>query len=165
MSHTIEIKVPDIGDFSDVPVIEVLVSVGDRVEAEDSLITLESDKATMEVPSPADGVIKELKVKLDDIVSEGDTVALIEVSNAAETVEENQEPPEQIERPEPSTQEVPASEKSPAAESSQTATKPAVSSESIVQIATDATDIDPSKVPYASPAIRHFACERASRQR
>ena len=159
MSNTIEIKVPDIGDFSDVPVIEVLVSVGDRVEAEDSLITLESDKATMEVPSPADGVIKELKVKLDDTVSEGDTVALIEVSEAAETVKEGEETEELTELPEPSTPEAPASEKSPAAESSQTATKPAVSSESVVQIATDATDIDPSNVPYASPAIRHFARE------
>lgn len=159
MSNTIEIKVPDIGDFSDVPVIEVLVSVGDRVEAEDSLITLESDKATMEVPSPADGVIKELKVKLDDTVSEGDTVALIEVSEAAETVKKGEETEELTELPEPSTPEAPASEKSLAAESSQMATKPAVSSESVVQIATDATDIDPSKVPYASPAIRHFARE------
>ena len=159
MSNTIEIKVPDIGDFSDVPVIEVLVSVGDRVEAEDSLITLESDKATMEVPSPADGVIKELKVKLDDTVSEGDTVALIEVSDATETVEEGEEKAEQTEEPEPSTPELPASEKSPAAESSRAATKPAVSTEPAVQIATDANDTDPSKVPYASPAIRHFARE------
>ena len=72
MSETIEIKVPDIGDFSDIPVIEVLVSEGDRVDAEDGLITLESDKATMEVPSPAAGIIREMKVKLDDTVSEGD---------------------------------------------------------------------------------------------
>ena len=69
MSNTIEIKVPDIGDFSDIPVIEVLVTVGDEVSAEDGLVTLESDKATMEVPSPAAGVIKELKLKLDDTVS------------------------------------------------------------------------------------------------
>ena len=55
MSNTIEIRVPDIGDFSDVPVIEILVSEGDRVKMEDSLVTLESDKATMEVPSPAAG--------------------------------------------------------------------------------------------------------------
>ena len=84
MSNTIEVTVPDIGDFSDVPVIEVLVSVGDSVEAEDSLLTLESDKATMEIPSPAAGVISELKVKLDDTVSEGDVVALLEASDAAE---------------------------------------------------------------------------------
>ena len=61
MSNLIEVKVPDIGDFKNIPVIEVLVKPGDKVEKEDSLITLESDKATMEVPSPAAGVIKELK--------------------------------------------------------------------------------------------------------
>ena len=77
MSNTIEIKVPDIGDFSDIPVIEVLVTVGDEVNAEDGLVTLESDKATMEVPSPAAGVIKEMKLKLDDTVSEGDVIAIL----------------------------------------------------------------------------------------
>jgi len=75
VSNKIEIRVPDIGDFSDIPVIEILVSVGDQVKMEDSLITLESDKATMEVPSPAAGVIREMKLKLDDTVSEGDIVA------------------------------------------------------------------------------------------
>ena len=68
---TIEIKVPDIGDFTDIPVIEVLVKPGDTVKEEDSLVTLESDKATMDVPSPVDGVVKELKVKVGDKVSEG----------------------------------------------------------------------------------------------
>jgi pyruvate/2-oxoglutarate dehydrogenase complex dihydrolipoamide acyltransferase (E2) component len=82
LSKTIEIKVPDIGDFSDVPVIEVLVSAGDRVKAEDGLITLESDKATMEVPSPEDGVITEVRLQVDDTVSEGDVVAILEVGEA-----------------------------------------------------------------------------------
>ena len=59
----IEVKVPDIGDFKDVPIIDVLVRPGDRVKTEDSLITLESDKASMDVPSPLDGVVKEIKVK------------------------------------------------------------------------------------------------------
>jgi pyruvate/2-oxoglutarate dehydrogenase complex dihydrolipoamide acyltransferase (E2) component len=85
VSGTIEIKVPDIGDFSDIPVIEVLVSAGDEVKAEQSLITLESDKATMEIPSPADGVIREMKLKLDDTVSEGDVVALLEAASPMET--------------------------------------------------------------------------------
>lgn len=86
MSKTIEIKVPDIGDFSDVPVIEVLVKEGDRVQAEDGLVTLESDKATMEVPAPAAGTIRELRLKLDDKVSEGDVVAILEVEEGgAET--------------------------------------------------------------------------------
>src|SRR5437867_2865044 len=71
-----EVKVPDIGDFKDVPVIEVMVQPGDVVKAEDSLITLESDKATMDVPAPFGGVVKELKLKVGDKVSEG-TVVLI----------------------------------------------------------------------------------------
>lgn len=78
----IEVKVPDIGDFKDVPVIEVLVKVGDTVKAEDALVTLESDKATMDVPSPASGVVKELKVKLGDTLSEGSLVLLLEAAAA-----------------------------------------------------------------------------------
>src|ERR1700681_1819764 len=75
---TIEVKVPDIGDFTDVPVIEVLVKAGDSVKAEDSLVTLESDKATMDVPSPSAGVIKDVKVKVGDKVSEGSIIVTLE---------------------------------------------------------------------------------------
>src|SRR5271166_3262788 len=71
MSETIEVRVPDIGDFKDVPVIEVLVKAGDRVKKNDSLITLESEKASMEVPSKADGVVQDVKVKVGDKVSKG----------------------------------------------------------------------------------------------
>ncbi len=78
MTNMIEAKVPDIGDYDGVPVIEVLVSVGDRVEKDQGLVTLESDKATMEVPSSAAGVVKELRVKLGDNVSEGDVIAVLE---------------------------------------------------------------------------------------
>ncbi|MEE7548235.1 dihydrolipoyl dehydrogenase, partial [Xanthomonas sp. Kuri4-1] len=74
----IEIKVPDIGDYSDVPVIEVLVAVGDRVAKDQGLVTLESDKATLEVPSSGAGVVKELKVKVGDTLSEGAVVLLLE---------------------------------------------------------------------------------------
>jgi len=74
----IEIKVPDIGDYSDVPVIEVLVAVGDKVVKDQGLVTLESDKATLEVPSSAAGTVKELKVKLGDTLSQGDVVVLLE---------------------------------------------------------------------------------------
>ena len=70
----IEVKVPDIGDFKEVEVIELLVKPGDTVQAEQSLITVESDKASMEIPSSAAGVVKELKVKLGDKVSEGSLV-------------------------------------------------------------------------------------------
>ena len=80
MSDVVEVKVPDIGDFKDVPVIEVLVKVGDTVKAEDSLITLESDKATMDVPSPVSGVVTELKVRVGDKIAEGTLVALIKVA-------------------------------------------------------------------------------------
>ncbi len=75
-----EIKVPDIGDFTDVPVIEVLVKPGDSVKKEDSLVTLESDKATMEVPSTHAGVVKEVRVKLGDKVSQGSVIAVVETA-------------------------------------------------------------------------------------
>src|SRR3546814_12230005 len=75
---TQEIKVPDIGGYDDVPVIEVLVAVGDTVDKDQGLVTLESDKATMEVPSSVAGVVKELKVKVGDTLSEGGVVAVIE---------------------------------------------------------------------------------------
>lgn len=82
-SSTLEVKVPDIGDDTDVDIIEVLVSVGDTIEAEDGLITLETDKATMDVPAPEAGVVKELKVKVGDKVSEGSLVLIMEVAGAA----------------------------------------------------------------------------------
>ena len=85
MANTIEIKVPDIGGHDSVPVIEVLVKAGDTVAKEQSLITLESDKATMEIPSTAAGVIKELKLKVGDEVSEGALIAILEVVGAADS--------------------------------------------------------------------------------
>lgn len=81
---TIEVKVPDIGDYSDVPVIEVLVAVGDTVMKDQGLVTLESDKATLEVPSSAAGVVKEIKVKLGDTLSEGAVVVVLDAEGAAE---------------------------------------------------------------------------------
>jgi dihydrolipoamide dehydrogenase len=83
MNDTIEIRVPDIGDFKDIDVIEVLVKPGDAVEKETSLITVESDKATMEIPSPAAGVVKELKLKIGDKVSEGTLIMLLAQADAA----------------------------------------------------------------------------------
>ncbi|MDO3612670.1 dihydrolipoyllysine-residue acetyltransferase [Ralstonia pseudosolanacearum] len=82
MSQVVEIKVPDIGDYKDVPVIELHVKAGDTVSAEDSLVTLESDKATMDVPSPKSGVVKEVKIKVGDAVSEGSLVLLLEEQGA-----------------------------------------------------------------------------------
>ncbi len=80
---TIEVKVPDIGGFHDVPIIEIHVKPGDTVKAEDALITLESDKATMDVPSPAAGTVKEVKLKLGDKVNEGTLILLLEASETA----------------------------------------------------------------------------------
>ena len=79
----IEIKVPDIGDFKDIPVIEVHVKPGDVLKAEDTLVTLESDKATMDVPTPVAGTVKEVRVKLGDKVSEGSIIALLEATVGA----------------------------------------------------------------------------------
>jgi len=83
VANAIEIKVPDIGNYSGVPVIEILIKPGDSVKKDQGIVTLESDKATMEVPSPAAGVIKEIKVKLGDEVGEGALIALLESAEAA----------------------------------------------------------------------------------
>ncbi|WP_374668381.1 biotin/lipoyl-containing protein, partial [Ramlibacter sp.] len=83
MSSLIEVKVPDIGDFKEVAVIEVLVKPGDTVKVEQSLVTVESDKASMEIPSSHAGVVKELRVKVGDKVSEGSVVLMLEAAAAA----------------------------------------------------------------------------------
>jgi dihydrolipoamide dehydrogenase len=83
LSNLIEVRVPDIGDYKDVPVIELLVKPGDTVAPEDSLVTLESDKATMDVPAPAAGVVKKLEVKVGDKVSQGTLILMLEAAGAA----------------------------------------------------------------------------------
>src|SRR5881397_3698264 len=88
-----DVLVPDIGDFKDVPVIEVLVKPGDKVEADAPLVTLESDKATMEVPSPAAGVVRDIKVKVGDKVSQGALVLVLEEQASGPTPEKKSEPP------------------------------------------------------------------------
>jgi len=156
-SGTIEIKVPDIGDFHDIPVIEVLVSPGDHVNAEDSLVTLESDKATMEVPSPQSGVIREIRLKVNDKVSEGDVVAVLDVE-AGENAAEPETTPEQapgsdedkdLSSRTPESQPLPAA-KPPVVDTQAPRSQPPVR---------EASSIDPSAVPYASPSVRKFARE------
>jgi len=93
MTQLVEVKVPDIGDFKDVPIIEVLVKPGDSVNKEDSLVTLESDKATMEVPSSAAGVVKEVKVKVGDKVSEGSLLVVLEGQAAGAAAPAPAKPP------------------------------------------------------------------------
>ena len=83
MADLKEARVPDLGGSSEVPVIELLVKVGDTVKKDQGLVTLESDKATMEVPSAFAGIVREIKVKLGDELSEGSLVAIIEASEAA----------------------------------------------------------------------------------
>ncbi len=142
MSEIIEIKVPDIGDFDGVEVIEVLVSAGDSINAEDSLITVESDKAAMEIPSSDSGIVKEVKVSIGDTVAEGSVVILLEASDAVEEVAA-EEPKEKAVKAE-----------APAIES-----KPAPAP--VVNKPSPTANIDPvsfSKA-HASPAVRKFARE------
>jgi pyruvate dehydrogenase E2 component (dihydrolipoamide acetyltransferase) len=154
MAETIEVKVPDIGDFKDVPVIEVFVKPGDEVNAEESLITVESDKATMEVPSPAQGVVKELKVKVGDKVSEGSLVLLLESAAApakeAEAKAETAAPP-QAAPPAPQTA---APAKAPPAAAAPRAEEPARAPAAPAPV--DETGFGKA---HASPSIRRFARE------
>lgn len=113
MSNIIEVKVPDIGDFDTVEIIELLVNVGDKISAEDSLITVESDKASMEIPSDAAGIVKELKVSMGDNIAEGSVILMLEVdatdspSEDATSTEQppaENEPKETTELPKPQSQ-------------------------------------------------------------
>jgi dihydrolipoamide dehydrogenase len=112
---TVEIKVPDIGDFKDVPVIELLVKPGDTVNKEDSLVTLESDKATMDVPSPHAGTVRELRVRVGDKVSQGTVIAVLEAEAAAAPAS----PPAAAAQAAPQAAPAPAASAQPAAASSQ----------------------------------------------
>src|SRR4030066_170335 len=85
MPQTIEVKIPDIGDFKEVAVIEVLVKPGDVIKAEDSIVTLESEKASMDVPAPSAGTVKAVKVKVGDMVAEGTVVLMLEASDEKAT--------------------------------------------------------------------------------
>ena len=139
----LEVRVPDIGDFKDVSVIEVLVKVGDTIKVEQSLITVESDKASMEIPSSAAGVLKDLKVKLGDVINIGDLLAMLE-GNA------------------------PAAAAAPVA--APTAAAPAPAAAAAAPVATNAsvavkapphepTVAPTGKLPHASPSVRKFARE------
>ncbi len=166
MAEIKEALVPDIGDYSDIPVIEVLVAVGDTVAKDQGLVTLESDKATMEVPSAVAGVVKELKVKIGDTLSEGKVVALIEVAEEAAKPAAAAAPaaPAKVEpaaetgaRVEPvAVAPVPdkLAQREIAQEQALPAGKPATP-----PVQFNAEGVLPSQVPYASPAVRVFARE------
>ena len=146
MSQLIEIKVPDIGDYKDVPVIEVLVKVGDTVEKEQSIVVLESDKATMDVPSSHSGVVKEVKIKVGDSLSEGSVVILLEESASSST---------------PAT--APTAAPAPAVTAAPQAKAPAV--EPPIKLAPPPPPVSNTpppaddKVSHASPSVRKFARE------
>ena len=108
MSNTVQIKVPDIGDFKEVEVIEVLVAVGDTIKAEQSLITVESDKASMEIPASQGGVVKSINVKVGDKVAEGTVVLEVEASDAAAPAAK--EAPKAAEAPKPAAPAAPAAQ-------------------------------------------------------
>jgi len=177
-----EAKVPDIGNYTNVPVIEVLVKAGDAVTKDQGLVTLESDKATMEVPAPFDGVVKEVKVKVGDEVSEGAVVAVIEAGDAPAAAkaapqaaapsplprageaaaqgaagEGSRAAPSQ-ERPSP--QPSPASGRGgPDVIESRPGVDPEAAGPRTPPVPFDASTVMPDKVPYASPAVRLFARE------
>ena len=112
MATLTDVLVPDIGDFEDVPVVEILVAVGDAIAKDDPMITLESDKATMEIPAPFAGVVKELKVKLDDRIAEGAVILTLEVED--EVAEPPPAPADDAATPTAPVAEAPSAEASPA---------------------------------------------------
>lgn len=143
-----EIFVPNIGDFDDVEVIEILVAPGDTVQAEDSLISVESDKAAMEIPAPEAGIVKELKVQVGDKVSEGSLILVLEPTASTETIEA---------KPAPAAQPAPAPVQ-------KTAQKPPVAKKQAPSSAVQAVSlgrIDEASFAsaYASPSVRKFARE------
>ena len=147
----VEAKVPDIGNYKDVPVIELLVKPGDVVKADQGLVTLESDKATMEVPSPVAGTIVELKVKVGESLSEGKLVALIDSAAAAG----NPAAPAAAPAPAPAPAAAPAPAPAPVAVPVPVAAAaPAAPSGSA-----SASELPPAARPHASPAVRLYARE------
>ena len=166
MANLVEVKVPDIGDFADIPVIEILVKVGDTVKKEDSLVSLESDKATMEVPSTHSGVVKEIRVKLGDKVSMGSLVLLMEESAGADA------PSPAVQTPSPSFDTLRTGQPSPEKEGANLQTPaPARVAEVVPPKAAPALPPSPAPVAastdhgvvtasvHASPSIRKLARE------
>ena len=146
-----EIRVPDIGDFKEVEVIELMVKPGDTVKVDQSLITVESDKASMEIPSSLGGIVKELKVKIGDKVAEGSVIAILDVQNAAAAPAASAPTPAPTPAPEPAA---PA----PAAPTPAAPTPAAPESRSHPTAALDPHEPTGHK-PHASPSVRKFARE------
>ncbi len=149
MANVIDVTVPDIGDFKNIPVIEVFVKAGDTVKAEESLMTLESDKATMDVPSPASGVVKELIIKPGDKVSKGTLVLRLEAVAAATEATTAPAAP------------VKAAPAAPAPAPITAPTKPATPAPVAAPVARAPSPIDDTqhRMAHASPSVRQFSRE------
>jgi pyruvate dehydrogenase E2 component (dihydrolipoamide acetyltransferase) len=167
MGALVDIKVPDIGDFSDVEVIEVMVKPGDAVHVDDSLITIESDKAAMEVPATEDGVVKEIRVKVGDKVSEGSPIVVIETAtpgNGKPAAVATEPPPPGSAKPAAAA--APPSPAKPLAMVSPAGSQSVSSSPARADTATPAVpesseqpENEPRPRPHASPSVRKFARE------
>lgn len=178
MANETKVLVPDIGDFSGVEVIEVLVSEGDRIEVESSLVTLESDKATMEIPSTQAGLVKSVAVKVGDTISEGDLLVVVEAdqddqedkkgNEGKEGKEEEQKPAdtaaedsrgeeEAFRPPEPSAEEL-ETVQAPAPVAAESQRQPGDKAQQPPPVAASPSDV-PGGVAHASPSIRAFARE------
>jgi pyruvate dehydrogenase E2 component (dihydrolipoamide acetyltransferase) len=164
---TIDIKIPDIGDFEDVDVIEVMVKPGDRVNVEQSLITIESEKATMEVPSPQAGIVKEVKVHLGDKVSEGASIVVLEVEGA-EAAATAAAPLKEVKTP-PKAQASPAEQTAATSAAPKLALVPEKTPEphpvkkrpdaAAVESASEEPGDESALKPHASPSVRKIARE------
>jgi pyruvate dehydrogenase E2 component (dihydrolipoamide acetyltransferase) len=167
MAQIKQALVPDIGDYSDVPVIEVLVAVGDTVAKDQGLVTLESDKATLEVPSAFAGIVREIKVKLGDNLSQGALVAMIEVAEdsaaapAPAAAAAAPAPAPAVVRNDPVVEPVAVAAEPDRLAAREIAAAGTVSAgePSSPPVAFNADAVLPAKVPYATPAVRVFARE------
>lgn len=167
MSKFIEVKVPDIGDYKEIPVIEIHVRVGDVVEKEQSIITLESDKATMDIPSSVSGVVQELKLKIGDLVSQGSLVLVLEPGSSDRVPAQSvvsKSPPATVAAPAATSAPaviLPALASTNASDSSSAAPKPALQSNALASSVHESTSLDSSlaNLSHASPSVRKYARE------
>jgi pyruvate dehydrogenase E2 component (dihydrolipoamide acetyltransferase) len=163
-----EVKVPDIGNYANVPVIEILVAPGDTVKKDQGLLTLESDKATMEVPAPFAGVVKEIRVKVGDEVSEGSIVAVVDAADgaaeakpaaAAKAEAPKAAAPAKAEPASTKVEAAPAAAAPAVAEAARPGIDAEIAGPRTPPVPFDASVVMPDKVPHASPAVRLFARE------
>ena len=154
MAELKEARVPDIGDFDAVPVIELLVSVGDTVKQDQGLVTLESDKATMEVPAPFDGVVREVRVKVGDDIGEGTVVAMIEPAGGEAAQEDAGKGEAKSE----------AASKADEAAAAKPEEKTAAA-ETGTQVEPVSTPANPTALPHAKPPVASAASRAPRRSR